>query len=265
MAQHRPPVRPKGTAPVSTATGNTTVRVSTAAVEGFIDEGLTGELGSLNRGASVKEIRSTLGTSDIQRIVGATGKKPPSERTIRRWVQQDRIPDAHIAEILDRHRFVTETGGVAAVAAQVGRSASSVRKWVNGRQDNFRGSAKEDAARQRLEENMIRAGVMTSTGILKTVHISFVAVAEVRVPGPTGYTYSTKAREFRFDGSKYDSSILSREDTYELAVAVANGEHARVIAILESHASTRYADFDSYDDENGFHISSISNLSMTWH
>lgn len=264
MAQHRPPVRPKGTAPVSAATGSTTVHVATAAVEGFIDKGLTGELGSLNRGASVKEIRSTLGTTDIQRIVGATGKKPPSERTIRRWVQQDRIPDAHIAEILDRHRFVTEAGGVAAVADQVGRSASSVRKWVNGRQDNFRGSAREDAARQRLEENMIRAGVMTPTGILKTVTIKFVATVEVRVSGPKGYSYTTKDRQFNFDGGMDASSLLGRDDTYELAVAVANGEHARVIAILEAHASTRYAAFEEYDDENGFHISSITGLTMSW-
>lgn len=264
MAQHRPPVRPKGTATVSASTGTKQVHVTEAAVNGFIEGGLSGELGALNRGATVRDIRSSLGDRDIQRIVEATGKRAPSARTIRRWVQQDRIPDARVAEILERHRFVSETGGVAAVAARVGRSQSSVRKWVNGRQDNFRGSAKDDAARQRIEENMIRAGVMTTTGIIKTVVITFKATVEVRYPGPDGYTYTTKDRQFNFDGAREPESRLSPADTLELAEAVANNDHARVIAILEAHASTRYAAFEDYDDSSGFHIGSISGLSITW-
>jgi hypothetical protein len=64
------------------------------------------------------------------------------------------------------------------------------------------------------------------------------------------------------------TSPYSAEESQALAAALANDDQARVVAILERHATLDYPEnkgFDAYGDQFGFHFDAVDKLDVTWH
>lgn len=68
------------------------------------------------------------------------------------------------------------------------------------------------------------------------------------------------------DFANSDTPFTS-EESRELAAALANDDHARVVALLEQHATLDYPEnkgFDKYSDQFGFHFDSIESVHIDW-
>lgn len=254
-------------APVAAKVALVETQVASGAVASLRRLGLVDELATLNAPATVRDLRQMLGDVEIRRIIGRLGHTPPSGATMRRWDRQNRIPRGDIAEVLERHRVVSSMGGIKAAAQALRRSESSVRKWLSGRQQNFRGEAQNVMAEARVRERMVRAGVMTPGGRLKTPVVKFRADTVILMPGPDGYSYNVN-RIFNFDPSLDNhagrTTGLSADETWALAAAVATDRIADVVAILENHASLEYAQFTDYSAEQGMHFESFDDLDIVW-
>jgi hypothetical protein len=78
-----------------------------------------------------------------------------------------------------------------------------------------------------------------------------------------GYDYRTRTLDFG------NSDVpFSADESWEIAAALANDDQARVVAILERHATLDYPEnkgFDVYGDQCGFHFDAIDKLEVTWH
>jgi hypothetical protein len=76
----------------------------------------------------------------------------------------------------------------------------------------------------------------------------------LRLPGPhPGF------RELR--------TPFSADESRELAAALAGDDHARVVALLERHATLDYPEnkgFDKYSDQFGFHFDHIDSAHIDW-
>ncbi|OFV72806.1 hypothetical protein RERY_66220 [Rhodococcus erythropolis] len=100
MALHLPKPRPKK--PVQQAVGldGLKVSVSKAATSGVEKSKTvkTGGLAGLTSKVSVKQIRKEIGNNGLRQASIDVGRTPPSDRTLRRWAQQGRIPHIVVAE-----------------------------------------------------------------------------------------------------------------------------------------------------------------------
>lgn len=186
--------------------------------------------------------------------------RAPSDRTLRRWAQQNRIPNAELAEALERRRFVKANGGTQTLARILGRSPSAVRRWVLGRQRSFRGDANAVATAARIRERMIKAGMMGPDGQMKAPSIHMMASVEVR-SAEHGYSYITSARQINATAE----TPLPQSKAIELAAALVTNQTATVLAIIEEHASTHYASFSDYNEDEGFHLDHIHSWNVDWH
>jgi len=85
----------------------------------------------------------------------------------------------------------------------------------------------------------------------------------VRNGDEAGYDFRTRTLDFG------NSDVpFSAEESQALAAALANDDQARVVAILERHATLDYPEnkgFDAYGDQFGFHFDAIDKLDVTWH
>ena len=84
----------------------------------------------------------------------------------------------------------------------------------------------------------------------------------VRNGSEEGYDYRVRTLDFANSDSPF-----SLDETRELAMALANDDHARVVAILERHATMDYPEnkgFDQYGDTFGFHFDSIESVHIDW-
>lgn len=276
MAQHRPPRRQRGRKAVPASSGTDEVFVMDGAVNTMRSRlRADSTMKELQSTQKIAELREVLGDTAIMRTARTVTGKSPTAGTIRRWVREDRVPNQALAEALDRHGFVQAQGGVDAVAELLGRSPSSVRKWMNMRQDSFRGDANDklwlaqqrqrEARRQRyIRQAMIKAGVMTPSGQILEPKVHMRATVEILKPGPDGYT-RTLNRNFTFD-PRDPKSALAPALAEELAVAWALGEVQDVVAILERHMTEEYSDFGEghYTNNEGFHILSVDSMDITW-
>ncbi|WP_336794313.1 hypothetical protein [Gordonia malaquae] len=217
---------------------------------------------AFDRGTTVRDLRTSLSDAEITRIARVVTGRSPSPRTLRRWAQTDRVPNVELAGALERHRFVAANGGVDGIAAMIGRSVSSVRKWMLGRQTSFRGIANDLVAAARIRERMIRGGMMTPGGTLKTPVVELRASVEIRMPGEKGYSYTSKQRAINLRQS--DSTEIPPAQAMELAAALVTGRTADALAIISEHASTSYASFAGFSDDLGMHLDSISDWDVTW-
>ena len=193
----------------------------------------------------------------------AAGRTSPSGRTLRRWAQQNRIPDARTAELAQRRAAIARLGGVNAVAQKIGRSPSSVRKYLSGRTNELRNDAKSKLKAAKATDIMRKAGVLKPDGTPKVATIRVTGRVHVRNGDEVGYDYRTRTLDFG------NSDVpFSAEESQALAAALANDDQARVVAILERHATLDYPEnkgFDVYGDQFGFHFDVIDKLDVTWH
>lgn len=209
---------------------------------------------------SVADMRAQLGNDGLRRAAiaaGHTGRdgRGPSDRTLRRWAQNDRIPDARLAESVRRRAEVERMGGVKAVAAKTGRSPSSVRRWQAGKTKNLSGDANKRLADARVEQKMRQAGAIDANGRQKTAQVSIQGNVDMRHGGAKEYDYRT---------GKADTITLDHTSSAQLGAALSRGDTAAAVSIIEQHASTNHAAFTSYGDDEGWHYEEISELSVDW-
>ena len=264
MALHLPKPRSKSVPQRAVGLDGMSVKVAAAAAEGIAKSQETSRgLAGLTSRVSVKQLRSEIGNDGLRQAAIDAGRTPPSDRTLRRWAQQGRIPHAEIAELAQRRAAIGRLGGVNAVAQKIGRSPSSVRKYMSGKTNELRNDAKSKLKDEKAKDTMRKAGVLKPDGTPKVATIRVTGRVHVRNGDETGYDYRTRTLDFGNSDTPF-----SAEESRALAAALANDDQARVVAILERHATLDYPEnkgFDVYGDQFGFHFDAIDKLDVTWH
>lgn len=263
MALHLPKKRSKSVPQKAVGLDGMKVNVAGAAVDGVARSQQTSSgLAGLTAKVSVRQVRSEIGNAGLRQAAIDAGRTPPSDRTLRRWAQQDRIPHAETAELAQRRAAIERLGGVKAVAKKIGRDPSSVRKYQSGQTNELRNDAKSKLKAAKAKDTMQKAGVLKPDGTSKRAIIQVTGRVHVRSGDETGYDYRTRTLDFA------NSDIpFSADESRELAAALANDDQARVVAILERHATMDYPEnkgFDRYNDQFGFHFDAIDNIQIDW-
>jgi len=264
MALHLPKPRSKAVPQSTVGLDGMKVTVAAAAAAGVAkaQESSRGLAGLTSR-VSVRQIRSEIGNEGLRQAAVDAGRTPPSDRTLRRWAQQGRIPHADVAELAQRRAAIQRLGGVSEVARRIGRSPSSVRKYMSGKTNELRNDARSKLKEVKAKEVMRRAGVLRPDGSPKVATIRVTGRVHVRNGDEAGYDYRTRTLDFG------NSDIpFSAEESEALAAALADDDQARVVAILERHATLDYPEnkgFDVYNDQFGFHFDAIDRIDVTWH
>ncbi|GAA4485937.1 hypothetical protein GCM10023094_41490 [Rhodococcus olei] len=263
MALHLPKPRSKTMPQKTTGLDGMKVTVAAAAVDGVAKSQETSRgLAGLTARVSVRQVRSQIGNAGLRQAAIDAGRTPPSDRTLRRWAQQNRIPNPDIAELAQRRAAIDRLGGINAVAQQIGRTPSSVRKYQSGQTNDLRNDAKSKLKAAKATDIMRKAGVLRPDGTPKRATIRVTGRVHVRNGDETGYDYRTRTLDFANSDTPF-----SVEESRELATALANDDQARVVAILERHATIDYPEnkgFDRYTDQFGFHFDAIDNIHIDW-
>lgn len=264
MALHLPKPRSKPVPQRTTGLDGMKVTVAAAAAAGIAKSQETSRgLAGLTATVSVKELRHEIGDDGLRQAAIDAGRTPPSDRTLRRWAQQGRIPHAETAQLAQRRAAIERLGGVDAVAQQIGRSPSSVRRYLSGKTHELRNDAKSKLSDAKAKDTMRKAGVLKPDGTPRVATIRVTGRVHVRNGDTAGYDYRTRTLDFG------NSDVpFSAEESQALAAALANDDQARAVAILERHATLDYPEskgFDTYSDEFGFHFEAIDKLDVTWH
>ncbi|WP_458682516.1 hypothetical protein [Prescottella equi] len=264
MALHLPKKRSKSVPRRAVGLDGMKVNVAEAAVDGVAKSQQTSSgLVGLTAKVSVRQVRSEIGNDGLRQAAIDAGRKPPSDRTLRRWAQQGRIPNAETAELAQRRAAIERLGGVKAVAKKIGRDPSSVRKYLSGKTNELRNDAKSKLKAAKAKDTMQKAGVLKPDGTAKRAIIQVTGRVHVRSGDEIGYDYRTRTLDFANSDTPFSAA-----ESQELAAALANDDQARVVAILERHATIDYPEnkgFDQYGDQFGFHFDAIDNLDVTWH
>ena len=263
MALHLPKKRSKAVPQKAVGLDGMKVTVAGAAVDGVAKSQQTSPgLAGLTAHVPVKQIRTEIGNEGLRQAAIDAGRRPPSDRTLRRWAQLGRIPHADVAELAQRRAAIQRLGGVKAVAQKIGRSPSSVRKWQAGHTHELRNDAKSKLKAAKAKDTMRKAGVLRSDGTTKRAVIQVTGRVHVRSGDEAGYDYRTRTLDFANSDTPF-----STEESEQLAAALANDDQARVVAILERHATIDYPEnkgFDRYSDQFGFHFDAIDNIQIDW-
>lgn len=263
MALHMP--KPRATAPTKKATGldGMKVHVAGAAAAGVAKaQTSSGGLAGLTSKVSVAQLRTEAGDAGLRQAAIDAGRTPPSDRTLRRWAQQDRIPDARTAELAHRRAAIERLGGVQAVAKMIGRSPSAVSKYQTGVTQQLRNDANSKLKKAKATDTMKKAGVIKPDGSTKIATIQITGRVHVRNGNEEGYDFRTRTMDFANSDTPF-----SEAESQALAMALANDDQARVVAILEQHATMSYPEssgFDQYGDQFGFHFEAIDDFTVTW-
>jgi hypothetical protein len=134
---------------------------------------------------------------------------------------------------------------------------------MSGKTNELRNDAKSKLKAAKAHVTMHQAGVLKPDGTPKIATIRVTGRVHVRNGDEAGYDFRTRALDFG------NSDVpFSAEESRALAAALANDDQARVVAILERHATLDYPEnkgFDVYGDQFGFHFGAIDKLDVTWH
>lgn len=221
------------------------------------DAGIAGR--GIDAHLSVSDLRNSIGADGIRQAAINAGRRPPSDRTIRRWVKNNRIPHDGVDMRAQRRALVERNGGVAETASRLGVSPSTVSRYQQGVTTQFRsGRTRRAEARVQAGDALNRAGLADARGqLLRTPTISITATFEYRNDGKSSGDYRG-ARGFDIAG-------MNADDAQSFAHSIASGDHASAIAAIEQHLTLDYATtFADYDADTGFHIESINDFSIDW-
>lgn len=261
--QHRP--ERKVAAKVKAAVGSQSGTVDgtaadrlAAAARNSVSEGSR----NLTFDVPVGDLRTEIGVEGLRQAAIDAGRTPPSDRTLRRWVQQDRIPHADVLQIAQRRASVERLGGVKRVAEITGRTDKSIRRWQRGETKTLRGSAKFALTDLRELEAMQRAGAVDENGKIRKANVVVRATADIKLGDEERYDHTAENRLFNFNGEKGES--LNDEDAWAFARALARGDHAGALLVIEAHASINYAAFEEWGAKDGFHFTDMMSMEIVW-
>lgn len=139
---------------------------------------------------------------------------------------------------------------------------SSVRKYISGKTNELRNDARSKLKDVKAKDVMDKAGVLNPDGTPKIATIRVAGRVHVRNGDETGYDSRTRALDFGNPDVPFSAIELEA-----LAAALANDDQARVVAILERHATIDYPETkgsDVYSDPFGFHFDTIDKIDVTW-
>ena len=148
------------------------------------------------------------------------------------------------------------------MAAKIGRSRSAVSRYRSGETNELRADASKKLRNVKAQDIMKRAGVLRPDGTPKKAVIRVKGGVMVRNGADEGYDYRVRTLDFANSDTPFTS-----EESRELAAALANDDHARVVALLERHATLDYPEnkgFDKYSDQFGFHFDHIDSVHIDW-
>jgi hypothetical protein len=264
MALHLPAPRTRATTQKSTDLEGLPVHVALGAARAVAAAKRRGVPGlRAPEQVSVRRARAEIGIDGIRRAAHDAGRTPPSARTVRRWVKEDRIPSREVADLVQRRALIERHGGVEAFAALVGRSRSSVLRYQSGKTRNLRGQGRKKLDLTRAQDAAKRAGMLNADGSARVARIRMRA--GVSVTSGVGFEYDYRARKHLDFGT---SRIpFSDQESRELALALAADDDGRVVAILEQHATLNWSDtdpFDEYGEDMGFKFDDIESLEVEW-
>ncbi|MFI5782611.1 hypothetical protein [Nocardia sp. NPDC051570] len=212
----------------------------------------------LSRPVTVGELREQIGAAGLRQAAIDAGRTPPSDRTIRRWIQQDRIPHDVVAELAQRRGLVTRFGGIKGGAAAMGVSDKTVSRYQTGKSASLRPTTERGLSEARATDALARADLADRrTGALqRRPAVTVTAAFQYRNSGTTSSDYRA-SRSFEI---QLDEPVAS-----DFAAAVAREDHAAAVAILERHLTLEYATtFADFDDDTGFHMESVLDFDVDW-
>lgn len=264
MALHLPRPRTKTTVQKATDFDGLPVHVAKGATRGVSDAKGRGQHGlQSSMDVTIRQARDQIGIDGIRQAALDAGKTPPSARTLRRWIQQNRIPVPEVADLVQRRALIQRSGGVDAFAAEVGRSRSSVLRYQSGKTTSMRGPARRNLDLTKAQDAAKRAGMLNADGTARVARVRITA--GVSVTSGVGYEYDYRTKKSLDFGISREP--FSDDESRELALALAAGDDARVVALLEQHATLHWADsdpFDEYGDDMGFKFDDIDSLEVEW-
>ena len=210
------------------------------------------------RPVEVGQLRSEIGADGLRQAAIDAGRRPPSARTIRRWVKNNRIPHPDIAELVQRRGLVHRYGGVKAAADAIGVSESTVSRFQRGETKTLRPTTERGVQEASATDALTRKGVAERDGTLhRRPVVTVKAEYQYRNHGNTSDDYRAY-RTFEIDLGEGVTSA-------DFAMAAARSDHAAQIAILERHLTMDYATtFDRFDDDSGFHMNSVLDFEVDW-
>lgn len=138
-----------------------------------------------------------------------------------------------------------------------------MRRYQSGETNELRNDAKSKLKAAKAKDTMQKAGVLKPDGTSKIATIQVTGRVHVRNGDETGYDFRTRTLDFANSDTPF-----SAEESQALAAALADDDQARVVAILERHATMDYPEnkgFDHYGNQFGFHFDAIDKLDVTWH
>ncbi|SFE69516.1 hypothetical protein SAMN04487819_1282 [Actinopolyspora alba] len=207
--------------------------------------------------ASVRAQLHRLGKDGVRAAAQAAGHTPPSDRTIRRWAQQNRIPHERVAEAAQRADRVTRLGGVEAAAQQAGRSPKTVRDWMSNLDRQMRGDAQSAMDSADTADRRSAAGIpVTSSGTPARGAVLF-ASGDVNVKGSSSSSAYERYRNVL--GHSLDVGTTQR-----IVEAMEAGDEDAARTAAEEFLSTGYAECEGYGPDFGWHFESLDNFQLIW-
>lgn len=208
---------------------------------------------------SVKEQLDRLGRDEIRKIGQQIAPdKPgwPSDRTLRRWAKDNRVPHADLAARIKRADQVTRLGGDKEAAQKAGRSVATIKKWKADPDRKMKGDAETKFAQADRADRLSAAGIPNKNGrLLKPAKI--YAQGDVWVKG----TASSPTYE---RGRTLDGIALDMEATERMVQAQEAGDEAGALAAVEEYLSKNYAACEEYDDASGWHFDGLGHFDVRW-
>jgi len=206
-------------------------------------------------------------TAQIQRlgvpaVLGLTDSlgEPRSDRTVRRWRQENRIPDERIATVVARADQVGRRGGVEAAADAFGVAAAAVTSWLADPDEELDEPAQQQVETHDRVERRTAAGLaVKQDGRLARRPRLFVE-GDVWVKGDTD---SDTYRAHRRVG--FGDAVLLNDETAEAVLdACDRGDSAAALRAIEAYLSEYHAGCAGYGDDLGWHFEDLDAFRLEW-
>jgi len=194
----------------------------------------------------VKEVRGIAAGLGIAR----------SERTIRRWRKEGRIPHTAVETLVQRADQVTRHGGIEEAAQQLGRTVPTMTTWLTDPDHELTPQARQQISDRDRTERRSSAGIpVKKDGSLARLP-KLVASGNVWVKGDT-------------DSDTYfahrNVDVLLDEETAEAILAASEaGDYFGARQAAEAFLSEYHAGCAGYSDEHGWHFDDLDEFKLQW-
>lgn len=210
-------------------------------------------------GADYTTVRAQLrrlGKDTVRHAARAVGRRPPSDRTLRRWGRNDHIPHADLRTLLQRQDQVHAAGGVEAAAQRWGRSPKTVRDWLSTPSRDMRRDARQASAQTGTAARRSAAGIPVDAGGQPTRPATVVARGDVWVKGTSASA--------TYEATRNVVKPLDMDTTNRVLAAREAGDERAALQAIEEYLSSNHAQCDEYGDDAGWHFDNLAQFDLSW-